>query len=249
MSFNESKDALTAWEEKQMMNEKDYVICCPVVNRFDLLDAAVASTAPYEMIVIDNSDGKLRDRYKDTEHVTVYVPPVPLPFSVTHNLEFRLAQKSGAKYLVHMHSDAQFPSSKITDLLDKARQADFDGRKWLIIFSLYEILATYNVQSAIDLGGYDAHLFPFYFADNSLFRRAKLLGYELIEGGGEGVLHNGGGSVTIHSDSKWQTCNDHTFPLYAELYRRMWGGSPGQETFNYPFDRPDVFPDLKPVIP
>ena len=248
MSFNEEKDAQAAWEEKYV-EKQDYAVFCPVVNRFDLLDEAVASTAPYEMTLIDNSDGKLGDRYKDTPHVTVYEPPVPLPFSVTHNLEFRLAQKRGAKYLVHLHSDAKFPSRKITDLLDKARQADADGRKWLIIFSYYEILAVYNVQAAMEIGGYDAHLFHFYFADNSLFRRAKLLGYELIEGGGEGVIHNGGGSVTINSNSRWKVCNGYTFPLYAELYRRMWGGSPGQETFTYPFDRPDVFPDLKPLIP
>ena len=47
MSFNEEKDAQAAWEEKYV-EKQDYAVFCPVVNRFDLLDEAVASTAPYE---------------------------------------------------------------------------------------------------------------------------------------------------------------------------------------------------------
>ena len=248
MSFNEEKDAQAAWEEKYV-EKQDYAVFCPVVNRFDLLDEAVASTAPYKLTVIDNSNGNLGNRYKDTEHVTVYVPVIPLNFQQTSNLECKLAKLRGAKYYVHMHHDAKFPSERIGDLLEIARKADGDGRKWLVIFTLYDILCAYNVAAMEDLGGYDSHLFHLYHGDNDLWRRAKLVGYERIEGGGEGVVHLGGGSTTMNSDLRWRICNDNQFPLSAEIYRRKWGGGPDQEVFTSPFGRPDVFPDLKPLIP
>jgi GT2 family glycosyltransferase len=199
------------------------------------------------MTVIDNSNGKLGDRYKGAEHVTVYIPSVPLTFQQTSNLECWLAKQRGAKYYVHMHSDAQFPTERIGELLDIARRAD--GKRWLVIFTLYDILCVYNVAAMEDLGGYDAHLFHLYHGDNDLWRRAKLSGYERIEAGGEGIIHNGGGSATINSDSRWKICNDNQFPLSAEIFRRKWGGNPEHETYTAPFNRPDVFTDMKPVIP
>jgi hypothetical protein len=232
------------------MDNHDYQIFVPVVNRFDLLDAAIASTAPYSSLtVIDNSDGKLGDRYKDNEPITICRPPVPLNFQQTSNLECKLAKQRGAKYYVHMHHDAQFPPARIGELLDIARKADADGRRWLVVFTLYDILCVYNVAAMEDLGGYDAHLFHLYYGDNDLWRRAKLSGYERIEAGGKGIIHNGGGSTTINSDMRWKICNDHQFPLAAEIYRCKWGGNPEHETYSAPFDRPDVFTDMKPVVP
>ena len=231
------------------VSQDDFLVFTMAVNRFDLLDTAVASAEPYQITILDNSDGSLGGRYKENPRVSIFTPPVPLNFAQSSNVEYRMAQAFGKTYYAHFHSDAQFPSSKITDLLNQARKADAEGRKWLIIFSLYEILAVYNVEAMAALGGYDAHLFPFYFADNSLFRKAKLLGYELIEGGGDGVIHKGGGSVTINSDTRWSVCNSHTFPLQSQLYHQMWGGPPGHETFEFPFNRQDTFPDLKTPLP
>jgi len=231
------------------MDNQDYKIFCPVVNRFDLLDAAVACTAPHNMMVIDNSNGKLGDRYSGVGHIDTYEPSVPLNFQQTSNLECKLAKMFGAKYYVHMHSDSQFPPERIDELLDIARKADADGKKWVVIFTLYDILCVYNVAAMEDLGGYDAHLFHLYHGDNDLWRRAKLSGYERIEAGGDGIIHNGGGSVTINSDMRWKICNDNQFPLSAEIYRRKWGGNPDHEIYLAPFNRPDVFTDMKPVIP
>jgi hypothetical protein len=231
------------------LSNNDYAVFCPVVNRFDLLDVAVASTAPYDMTVIDNSNGQLGDRYKDTAHVTVYIPCVPLTFQQTSNLECKLAKQRGAKYYVHMHSDAQFPSERIGDLLDISRKADADGRRWLVAFTLYDIVCAYNVSAMEDLGGYDAHLFHLYYGDNDLWRRAKLAGYERIEAGGNSIVHNGGGSSTINSDMRWKICNGNQFPLSGEIYRRKWGGNPEQEIYTAAFNRPDIFTDFKPVIP
>ncbi len=223
----------------------DYAIFVPVVNRFDLLDEAVASTEPYPVTIIDNSDGKLGDRYNDPR-IEIYRPPVPLHFTQTMNLEFKLAKDRGAQYCIHLHSDAKFPAERIADIAEKARKADADGKKWLIGYTLYDILCIYNVESALAVGGYDWLISNFYHADNHLWRKARLLGYELLEFGGDGVVHNGGGSVTINSDAKWGIRNGATFPLSAFLYQSVWGGGPGNEVYDYPFSRPDVFGDKIP---
>jgi hypothetical protein len=230
-------------------SQDDFMVFTMAVNRFDLLDVAVESAAPYNLVILDNSDGKLRDRYKNTPHVSLFTPPVPLSFTQSSNVEYRMAAAFGKKYYVHMHSDAQFPSSKIDELLDTARKADADGRKWLVAFSLYDIVCVYSVAAMVDIGGYDSHLFHFYYSDQDAWRRASLAGYERIEAGGDGVVHNGGGSATLHSDIAWQVCNDYTFPLTKSLYISKWGGDVGSEVYQAPFNRSDAFPDLKPLVP
>lgn len=101
----------------------------------------------------------------------------------------------------------------------------------------------------VDLGGYDSHLFTFYVSDIDLWRRASLAGYERIEAGGDSVTHNGGGSATINSDAAWNICNGHSFSQAWKTYEAKWGGAQGSETFTSPFCRPDVFLDLKPLVP
>lgn len=230
-----------------MIDNHDHLIFCPVVNRFDLLDTAVASTAPYPMILIDNSDGQLGDRYKGTPHVSVFTPPIPLMFTQMSNLEYRMTAAFGKKYYIHMHSDAEFPSSRIDDLVNVARKADDESRRWLVAFTLYDILCIYNVDAMMNLGGYDSHMFRFYHSDLDLWYRAKLAGYERIEAGGESVVHNGGGSVTIGADPRWNVCN--AYSLSGQHFRDKWGGDPGSEVYQVPFGRPDVFTDLKPLAP
>lgn len=229
------------------VSQDDFLVFTMAVNRFDLLDETVASAAPYNLVIIDNSDGKLGDRYKNTSHVSIFTPPVPLSFTQSSNIEYRMAAAFGKKYYIHMHSDVTFPSARIGDLLTKAREADAEGRRYLVIFTLYDLLCLYRVDAMVELGGYDSHMFSFYSSDLDIWYRAKLAGYERIEAGGEGIVHLSGGSGTINGDSRWNICNAHIHS--GETFRQKWGGDPGHEVYDAPFGRPDVFTDMKPVVP
>jgi hypothetical protein len=96
----------------------------------------------------------------------------------------------------------------------------------------YDALAAFNTAAFREVGGWDVHL-PWYFADNSMYRKLRLAGYELIESNLP-VKHEP--SQTIKSDPFLNHINGITFPIYAEYYRQCWGGSPGNETFTVPFN-------------
>jgi hypothetical protein len=44
------------------------------------------------------------------------------------------------------------------------------------------------------------------------------------------------GSQTINSSEEWLKRNHITFPLYQSYYRQKWGGDPGNEVFETPFN-------------
>ena len=208
----------------------DYSAYIPVVNRFDLLDDAVKNSAFVHdnLTIIDNSPNGLDHPYA----VKVFRPEVPFTFSQSMNYEFRDTLRQGKKFCLHMHSDSVVPKGAINALLDHARLIDESGRKWGVIYTLYDIMAVYNPVAALAIGGYDTIL-PAYFSDNDYYYRLKLAGWELLETGIE-VGHIG--SQTINSDPKLKFLNGVTFPLYRHYYIQKWGGEPGHEEFTRPFD-------------
>lgn len=204
----------------------DYAAFCPVVNRPDLLEAVLIACAKagVSVNVIDNSEKGVFNCER---------PPVPLTFSQSMNLEFVTAIRQEKKFCLHMHSDAIIPDGAIEKLLEAARQVDKEGRKWGVIYTFYDILAVYNPQAYLDIGGYDTTL-PAYFSDCDWYYRLDLAGYERIDTGIE-VGHVG--SATINSDPFLKFHNSVTFPLYRAYYERKWGGGPGLEQFRVPFGK------------
>jgi len=203
----------------------------PVVNRPDLLEQAVENAACIwpALTVIDNSLDQwvhLSSRYH------VFCPPVPLSFTQTMNWEMQACARRGKKFCLHMHSDAVVPPGAIEKLLEFAEQIDCSGRKWGVIFTLYDVMAVYNPMAAVECGGYDT-TFSAYFSDNDYYRRLRLAGYECVESHIE-VGHVG--SSTVRSDESLRNLHQMTFPWYRQYYVMKWGGEPDKETFATPFN-------------
>lgn len=225
----------------------DFLAFCPYVSRPDLLLRVVAScrTATIPLAIINNSGQSVfhdpNGGNEPPENVIVIDPPVPLSFTQSMNLEFKLAKESGARYCLHMHSDAVIPSNVFAELLDYARQMDADDRKWGVLYTFYDILACYKVEAVLAVGGYDTK-FDSYFSDNDMWRRLRLAGYECHDTNIQGVSHEG--SATINSDAKLQLIHQVMFPFARMYYMAKHGGEPDRETFRFPFNRPDF--GLKP---
>lgn len=82
-------------------------------------------------------------------------------------------------------------------------------------------------------GTFDENLFPAYFEDNDMAYRIKILGGAqkcLLEAR---MFH--AGSVTQNMDGM-QVVNGPTFEGNRAYYIRKWGGNPGSETFDTPFN-------------
>lgn len=212
----------------------DFAAYIPVVNRPDLLENCVQRAAPvYEdLTVIDNSpDGWV----PHSSRYTLYRPPIPFLFTQTMNWEMQDTLARGKKFCVHMHSDSVVPEGAFEKLLEETRKIDAAGRKWGVIYTLYDILAVYNPLAMQAIGGYDTN-FKDYFSDNDWYYRLDIAGWERINTGitvGHGV--DGAGSQTINSDPYLKYVNSITFPMYRTYYGAKWAGEPGKEHYNVPF--------------
>jgi hypothetical protein len=216
----------------------DFYVYIRVENRFDLLRKAVDSIPEFHdlLTIVDNSPNGLEGTYP----CAVYRPPVPLTFTQTHNWWFQAAKHRGGKYVIWMHADAEAVDNGHLKLLDFMRA---ETRKWYTIWTNYDSLAAVNLAAIEEVGGYDQHIEK-YNCDNDLTWRMKLAGWEAIDSG-INTLHLG--SSTIKSDSRLNFVNSIVHGLADVYYVSKWGGLPNHEKYTVPYNRPDLFPDLKPV--
>lgn len=204
-------------------------IFIPFVNRPDLLEKAVSSVPPsdkWQAIVINNSGGDV------DVSCPVVIPSVPLAFAQTQNFMLSIAQMRGCPFYLFLHSDAEAGEGTVLRLVAHAQALTTQKRKWGVIFTAYDALAAFNTEAFQAVGGWDTHL-PWYFSDNDVYRRLRLAGYEMVESGLP-VKHEP--SQTIKNDPFLNHINGITFPIYARYYNEKWGGEPGHETFDTPFN-------------
>jgi hypothetical protein len=233
-----------------------------VENRLDLLVKAVGSIPEFWRVltIVENSPERITEKLSsprtakilepsfrlagdDPPSITVFYPPVPLTFTQSHNWWFANAKKKGAQFVIWIHNDAASVDGGHLRLLDFVRRITAAGRKWGTVFTSYDALAAVNLAAIEDVGGYDT-AFPKYGCDCDLYHRFTLAGWECIN---TGIVTNHVGSQTILSDTKLRFVNGIIHPHSMDYYRNKWGGNPGEEKFAAPFNRPDLFPNLKPV--
>lgn len=207
-----------------------WLLGVPFVNRPDLLDAALASVKNQwpGTTVIDNSDMGL-----GWQPVGVLRPAVPLTFSQSNNLLQRLAARREVHVLLTMHHDARAGQGTLEQLLTLLGEAERDRVRWGVALTNYDALAAFSLDAIRDVGAWDVNL-PHYFADNDYYRRLDLAGYARLETGLP-VAHDEPSS-TINASSRRRFLNGVTFPLDLRYYIEKWGGEPGEEAFDQPFN-------------
>lgn len=215
-----------------------YILGIPFVNRPDLLRLAVNSVQcmwPHAFILDNSEDGEIK-RHESEWPVAVRraTAGLTLSFSESMNVIQVAAQSAGCNAYFFMHNDAEAHPETAEKLLRFVEETLVSGRKWGMVFTHYDTLAALNVEAVAQVGPWDVTL-PQYFADNDYYRRLRLAGYESIDTGLP-VTHHNGASATLKSDPKRALLNHVTFPLYGAYYRAKWGGGPGHESFQRPFD-------------
>ncbi len=203
----------------------------PYVNRPDLLQRAlslVPRRLTTEPVVIDNSG--------DPDFVapcTTVHPPVPLTFTQSQNLMLKIAKDRKVPFYMWMHCDALPEPDSIEKLYAMAMRESSKGTEWGVIFTFYDILCAYSTAALDAVGGYDTAFFD-YCSDQDVYRRLRLAGYSLLESHLP-VKHEG--SATIKSDPAENRRIGLQVPYRASYYRAKWGGDPGAETFQRPFNQ------------
>lgn len=89
------------------------------------------------------------------------------------------------------------------------------------------------------IGQFDENMFPAYMEDNDYHTRVIRAGlpWDYI---GDPTLMEHYGSATINLDEHYRKANDTTFQMNGMYYRRKWGGMPGAEVFEHPFNNQNM---------
>ena len=201
------------------------------VNRPDLLTRAVESMSDIaeNLTIIDNSVEGINLRFPTAKYLR---PTYPLFFTQAINYALLEAKKAGCLFLLRQHADAIAHPGVCLKVVEMARQLTAEGRKWGVIFTVYDTLAAFNLNMLEDVGLWDT-VFPDYYGDCDWFRRVKLAGYEIVE---SGLPMDHECSAAIYSDPERMFINNQTSPLYGKYFEQKWGGLPGHETFDKPFN-------------
>lgn len=200
-------------------------IFIPYVNRPDMLNRVVSmipKNDKVEPVVINNSGEDV-----DTT-ATVLIPPVPLTFTQSQNWMLSLAKEFKWPFYMWAHCDALLGMDSVERLYERAMEECAKGTKWGVIYTHYDILSACNVEAMDAVGGYDTLFFD-YASDCDVYRRLDLAGYARMESGIP-VGHDQGSS-TLRADPEQSRRVGLQVTYRSAVYRAMWGGDPGRETF------------------
>jgi hypothetical protein len=221
-------------------------IFIPVVNGFDLLQKACESiTNIYEESIILNNSGREIpiDIYKNTNFKVITPLGSPLSFINTMNWAIQKAIDENYDYFAFMHNDAEIINNAGIELLTKTEYLiQNEKHNIAVIFTNYDVYCTYITKSIKNVGFFGDDNWPnknkgaSYFSDNDYFRRVKLLGYDMLNSNeiGDNVIHHG--SMSIRNDENFSKQSNINSELARNYYFKKWGGYPGEEKFNIPFD-------------
>jgi GT2 family glycosyltransferase len=163
-----------------------------------------------------------------------------------------LAEQQPEALAIIVNDDIEFHADTIQLLVDDAEgDKAFDGDYKPIYVcggmdapNAFSLFLTHPKTLIETVGFFNENFYPAYFADNDLAYRMKLLGYELVRVENCNASH-GEGSATIRSYTPQERAlHDRQFQKNSELYQRMHGGLPGEETFKFPFNGAQMLPIL-----
>jgi GT2 family glycosyltransferase len=212
----------------------------PAYNRHDYLLRALQSIdgTVERGLIVDNGqnlaekgDSYWINQERHRLNLEIFTPPYA-SMGYGGSINFGIMQMSDAPWWLWVSNDVVFHPGTIESVARRMNEVRTPrvitgGFTWGAI----------NRQ-AVELAGLiDEWTFhPIYFDDNDYAYRCKLAGVEWIEMSLEGIEHINMGSATIKAEPKAQAGNENSFRVNADLYRRKWGGPPGQEEFTHPWN-------------
>ena len=163
-----------------------------------------------------------------------YIPSDSLCYEQSLNVAIRKSHELNIPTL-WAHSDLIAHDSNVIDILIE-KYEEIKNDKWGVIYACYDALCMFNPEFFYkeNLWG-DPWLFINYFGDNNRYRLMDLRGwkkYSVEDRTSKLVEHLGSQTIRKHPDMNRK--NGLTFDLYGQLYKKIWGGLPGQETINDP---------------
>jgi GT2 family glycosyltransferase len=199
------------------------VLAAPTLYRTDLLTRMVASidTDVETLLIIDNG-GRVPPEFP--AHV-VHLPH-NIGVGASWNLVFKLTPR--APWWLIVNDDLAFGEGDLAGL-EAEMLTDEPKIAMLLGFAAFAI----NQQALELIGFFDENFHPAYCEDNDMTWRAKLANVPLVNVESH-IDHEG--SATIRGHQLYMDQNGVTFTQNLSYYRSKWGGNPGEEIYETPFD-------------
>jgi hypothetical protein len=206
----------------------DFIVAIPTLSRYDLLQACLESILsgdllPREICIVDNGGGfELTGHHLDCP-TRVVRPGRNLGVAGSWNLIHRLYAPAD---IIYCNDDVVVGRDVLRALVGSAALfgSPIDGRNSWSCFLQRE-----PVWQAV--GEYDDGFWPAYYEDNDYRRRMDLAGIEaVVVGDHAGVEHR----VSSTGGFAFER-----FGRNNERYVRKWGGQPGEERYDQPWNGAD----------
>jgi GT2 family glycosyltransferase len=217
-------------------------VIIPAISRFEILEANLArfDEPVSRLVIVDNSlTGYTYRPPADSPFARVdHIRPI-LGIGVTGGFNAGIMQTPDAAWWLLSSVDIAYGPG---DLGEIAELMDADPAPAVVTGSRDDerlLRGAYMAvnRAAVELVGlYDEWAFwPLYFEDDDFVRRCELGGVEWIEYDGQ-IAHDR--SLTIRSSVGMARDNERTYPECLRRYVEKWGGAPGRERFQTPYDLP-----------
>jgi GT2 family glycosyltransferase len=202
----------------------------PVLNRFDLFTAMIASIdVPVLPIVIKNWEAN---------------------YGVASgwNMGLRRARELGVARAIIANDDVEFSPGAIGEmnavmdetgafLVSANQNGSKSGQRYIDGADFFCYLV--DVNNLIEtVGWFDENIWPAYFEDNDMHRRMVLAGRDGKIAIDAHVKHHG--SATQNYDPECPVVIPEKFVGLRDYFIEKWGGEPGKETFVNPYNDPSM---------
>jgi hypothetical protein len=215
-------------------------IFIPVVNNFHLLQKAINSVPANlfdEYFICNNSTMNL-SQHIDLKHFTVFDYPKPLTFKDTQNRMRQYAIENNYDYYSFMHNDGEILDDSAYRIIQKADEMTENNEKWGVIFTHYDVFCVYSTKCVTEIGEWGDDRWPpqktGYYLDTDYYRRMAITGHLKITLENSNVAHHEV-SNTIKDQNELRIWNSQQKKV-QEHYIFKWGGLPGSEWLDPPFD-------------
>lgn len=249
---------------ESVLNKNRLAIICPVLNCWKYTEGmlnSIRSSTPYIIIMIDNGStdqtrSKLLKREEKKE--LIYINNTRnegVAKSWNQGIE-KAKNTYECNHFIVVNNDIVLKKCTIDRMIEDLEREDLGMvTAWNVNGEIdtpdklvkYEIPILQKFTEAPDfscfmikestinkVGYFDENFWPAYFEDNDYHYRMKLKGIRAVKDNQALYYHYG--SCTVKENEGIGKVNNENYLINKEYYIKKWGGEPGNETFETPFN-------------
>ena len=213
-------------------------IFIPVVNRFDLLEKAAKSVnidLYDEYIIFNNSEKEIPAEVYEGTKFKVLNPTRRMSFVETQNAMRSYAIENDFDFYSFMHNDGEILDDTDKRLIEYVENLN---EEWGVVFTHYDVFCAFNTKAVRHIGEWGDIEWPQqasgYYLDCDYYRRLNKYGYKEKNLPDSNVSHFVSNTIKDPKESRlWDRQRDEVVSHYIN----KWGGTPGQEKYDFPYNR------------